>query len=287
MKDLVNVIKFNFLYVDKYSFGRTWVYPESPIPYSMLRCVLDGSAEFKVNGESYILKKGQISYIPEGCTLYCKALEDTFSFISIRFKTSVYYDGANFLAEYYNIPLVMDGDDILKEYFYNIYNWVFQDSVSKMFHIRGNLELIIARILDNNALKSARPVSKEYDSYSIEAIKKRIRNSTIKDDPRIRAVVDYIVSHPTEKHTSKKMSAMVDLAQTTFRRLFKQQTGKTPVDFIRDIRLTTAVRKLLISNISISELAYELGFEDPNYFIRIFKKNYGMTPRQYRNSMQE
>ncbi len=75
----------------------------------MLRYIIDGSAEFVVDGETVIVRKGQVSYIPEGCWLSCKALEDTFAFYSIRFTTSVFYEGANFLREYYNFPLVMDG----------------------------------------------------------------------------------------------------------------------------------------------------------------------------------
>ena len=86
----MNKIRFNFLYIDKYSFGRTWIYPESAIPYNMLRYIIDGSAEFIVDNEVVMVKKGQVSYIPEGCQLSCRALEDTFSFYSIRFTTSVF-----------------------------------------------------------------------------------------------------------------------------------------------------------------------------------------------------
>ena len=68
LSSFMNTIRFNFLYIDKYSFGRTWIYPESAIPYNMLRYVIDGSAEFMVDDESVIVKKGQVSYIP--CLLY-------------------------------------------------------------------------------------------------------------------------------------------------------------------------------------------------------------------------
>ena len=58
LSSFMNTIRFNFLYIDKYSFGRTWIYPESAIPYNMLRYVIDGSAEFMVDDESVIVKKG-------------------------------------------------------------------------------------------------------------------------------------------------------------------------------------------------------------------------------------
>mgnify|MGYP000464843067 FL=1 len=97
LSSFMNTIRFNFLYIDKYSFGRTWTYPESAIPYNMLRYIIDGSAEFVVDGETVIVRKGQVSYIPEGCWLSCKALADPFAFYSIRFTTSVFYEGAHFL----------------------------------------------------------------------------------------------------------------------------------------------------------------------------------------------
>ena len=52
--------------------------------------------------------------------------------------------------------------------------------------------------------------------------------------------------------------------------------------YIKDFKLTTAVRKLLVSNTSINEIAYNIGYKDPNYFIREFKEVFGCTPRQYR-----
>ena len=286
MKDILNSIKFNFLYVDKYSFGRSWEYPENIIPYSMLRCVIKGSAEFHVDGEKYIVKKNQIAYIPEGCKLYCAALEENFTFISVRFKSTIYYEGANFLSDYFLVPTVIESDAVLNEYFKDIYNWVFRRAPSRIFHIRGTLELIIARILDNNN-KNPAALSMPQDKYSIKEIKRRVLSSAVKEDTRITVVIEYITSHPTEHFTCEQMSDMTNMSQTSFRRLFKQQTGKAPLDFIRDFRLTTAARKLLVSTVSINDLAYDLGFEDPNYFIRIFKKNYGVTPRQYRNSIRE
>lgn len=292
MESLINTIRFNFLYVDKYSFGRTWVYPDSAIPYSMLRLIVEGKGEFCVDGETYVVEKDQIAYVPEGCHLSCRALDDNFSFISIRFSTSVFYEGANFLTEYFGFPRLIDSDDILKNYFYNIYNKVYMSCSSRIFHIRGCLELIIAHIIDKNGdntdcLANNLIKEKEDSVFNLEEIKRRTKKSNVKEDPRIRVVIDYIVAHPTERYTSERLSSMADLAETTFRRLFKEQTGKTPMDFLREIRLTTAARKLLISNSQISSIAYEVGFEDPNYFVRVFKKAFGMTPNRYRKTASE
>lgn len=284
LSSFMNTIRFNFLYIDKYSFGRTWTYPESAIPYNMLRYIIDGSAEFVVDGETVIVRKGQVSYIPEGCWLSCKALEDTFAFYSIRFTTSVFYEGANFLREYYNFPLVMDVGEGIEPYFSDIYKWVRTDKKSKSFHVRGALDTLIASLID--ILNSDEPddVKAEINGleYNLEQIRKRVKKSTVQTDPRIQTVIDYIMLNPTEEYTSDKLSGMAEVAETTFRRLFKEATGKTATEFIRQVRLTTAARLLLVSNDPVNCIAHDVGFEDANHFTRVFKQAFGMTPGRYR-----
>ena len=289
LSSFMNTIRFNFLYIDKYSFGRTWTYPESAIPYNMLRYIIDGSAEFVVDGETVIVRKGQVSYIPEGCWLSCKALEDTFAFYSIRFTTSVFYEGANFLREYYNFPLVMDVGEGIEPYFSDIYKWVRTDKKSKSFHVRGALDTLIASLID--ILNSDEPddVKAEINGleYNLEQIRKRVKKSTVQTDPRIQTVIDYIMLNPTEEYTSDKLSGMAEVAETTSRRLFKEATGKTATEFIRQVRLTTAARLLLVSNDPVNCIAHDVGFEDANHFTRVFRQAFGMTPGRYRKMSQE
>lgn len=289
LSSFMNTIRFNFLYIDKYSFGRTWTYPESAIPYNMLRYIIDGSAEFVVDGETVIVRKGQVSYIPEGCWLSCKALEDTLAFYSIRFTTSVFYEGANFLREYYNFPLVMDVGEGIEPYFSDIYKWVRTDKKSKSFHVRGALDTLIASLID--ILNSDEPDEVKADinglEYNLEQIRKRVKKSTVQTDPRIQTVIDYIMLNPTEEYTSDKLSGMAEVAETTFRRLFKEATGKTATEFIRQVRLTTAARLLLVSNDPVNCIAHDVGFEDANHFTRVFRQAFGMTPGRYRKMSQE
>ena len=290
LSSFMNTIRFNFLYIDKYSFGRTWTYPESAIPYNMLRYIIDGSAEFVVDGETVIVRKGQVSYIPEGCWLSCKALEDTFAFYSIRFTTSVFYEGANFLREYYNFPLGDGcGGGEVEPYFSDIYKWVRTDKSTNTFHVRGALDTLIASLID--ILNSDEPddVKAEINGleYNLEQIRKRVKKSTVQTDPRIQTVIDYIMLNPTEEYTSDKLSGMAEVAETTFRRLFKEATGKTATEFIRQVRLTTAARLLLVSNDPVNCIAHDVGFEDANHFTRVFRQAFGMTPGRYRKMSQE
>ena len=123
MKQGVDNVRFNFLYVDKYSFGRTWVYPESIVPYNMLRYIRSGAATFFIDDKELSVEKNQIIYVPRNCKLSCYAQTDNFSFTSIRFTTSVFFEGGDFLADYYGIPLITEAQGEEK-YFDLIYDYI-------------------------------------------------------------------------------------------------------------------------------------------------------------------
>ena len=106
-------------------------------------------------------------------------------------------------------------------------------------------------------------------------------------DQRIRHVVDFMVLHPTENYTTARLCDMAGLGETRFRKLFKEQTGKSPGEYLRDMRMTVAGRRLLLSSESVSDIAYSVGYEDVNFFIRVFKKHFGVTPNQYRKISKE
>jgi AraC-like DNA-binding protein len=71
-------------------------------------------------------------------------------------------------------------------------------------------------------------------------------------------------------------------SNTQVNRKLKALTGKTPSQFIRSIRLQKAVELLKTTDLNVSEIAYEVGFNDPNYFSRSFSEEFGMPPNAIR-----
>jgi len=66
-----------------------------------------------------------------------------------------------------------------------------------------------------------------------------------------------------------------------------QITGKTPIEFIRIIRLKRAAQLLRESGRNVSEIAYQLGFNNPKYFAKYFKEEFGVLPSVYQSQGQK
>lgn len=280
-------MRFNFLYVDKYTFHSGWFFPEDYIPYCLLRFITRGEAVFKINGEEIIVHKNEIAYIPEGAVMSCWALSDNIEFYSIRFCVTARLNDSDFLGEYFHIPTITkNAQESVLTYFQEIYQSATSQNPSRLFRIRGNLELILAYLTQRANAEGEAEVPSEHDvpdAHSLEAIRRRnAKTQNINRDPRIQVVVDYLTPHLNESFTIQSLSEMAQVSQTSFRRLFKAHTGKSPSDYIRELRMTSAARMLLTSDRQIAEIGYQVGFSDANYFSRTFRQVFGVSPHQYR-----
>lgn len=79
------------------------------------------------------------------------------------------------------------------------------------------------------------------------------------------------------------MAEEMGLSRSAFFKKLKALTGKSPVDFVKDIRLNTAAHLIDTTTMGITEIAYQVGFNDPGYFGKCFRKKFEMTPKEYRN----
>ena len=71
------------------------------------------------------------------------------------------------------------------------------------------------------------------------------------------------------------------MSSTSFYRLFKRELGMSPIEFVLNEKIKCAKQLLKNQTIQINEVCYLSGFEDANYFTRLFKKYEGITPKQY------
>lgn len=102
---------------------------------------------------------------------------------------------------------------------------------------------------------------------------------------RIHYVLHYIHEHLTEKIAVDALSRKAYLSRNIFFKWFKQQLGITPLDYINRERVKLAKQLLGHQQHSINTVSSLCGFSDVNYFIRVFRKTEGTTPKAYRSHL--
>jgi AraC-like DNA-binding protein len=100
---------------------------------------------------------------------------------------------------------------------------------------------------------------------------------------RILQAEEFMQEHYAEKLTLERIAKQVDLNPEYFDRLFHQLLKRTPVQYLTIIRLQRAQKFMNETNLSLAEISYRVGFNDPYYFSKVFKKYYGLSPRQFRD----
>lgn len=134
----------------------------------------------------------------------------------------------------------------------------------------------------------------KYDSFRMVFVCQKIICSILADLPekelmnpytdlRVRKVAQYIENHIGEKLNNNDFAKIVGMHSVALNRLFKRQTGQTPLEYLKIHRVENACVMLQFSDKSIEQIAEDLGFYDRFHFSKIFKELRGIGPAQYRN----
>ncbi len=99
-------------------------------------------------------------------------------------------------------------------------------------------------------------------------------------------IKDYIKEHLCEKITNKDICDYIGYGKTYISILFHEKSGFTLNEFINKQKLKKAKELIRTSNMNISEISDYLSFDNPHYFCRVFKKFCGMTPSEFRKSLE-
>jgi AraC-like DNA-binding protein len=101
---------------------------------------------------------------------------------------------------------------------------------------------------------------------------------------RIDRAFEYMNQNFQKHITLNEVSKLVNMTEVSFSRFFKTRTGITFMDSLLELRLGHATRLMIDTTQSISEVAYNCGFNNISNFNRIFKKKKGCTPKEFRES---
>jgi transcriptional regulator GlxA family with amidase domain len=105
-------------------------------------------------------------------------------------------------------------------------------------------------------------------------------------DALILGVQDWISTHFSVATPVEEMERRSGLAERSFKRRFARATGYSPIAYVQRLRIEDAKRRLERTAAPIDEIGWQVGYEDPAFFRRLFKRTVGLTPGDYRRKFQ-
>ncbi|NQZ58671.1 MAG: helix-turn-helix transcriptional regulator [Lentisphaeraceae bacterium] len=100
-----------------------------------------------------------------------------------------------------------------------------------------------------------------------------------------KQVLNYLEENITEEITVRDIATKLGYSESHFRSLFAKVSKLSPVQFLRHLRVETAQRLIREDRLSLTDIAFHVGFNSSQYFSNSFKKETGLSPRQYKNAL--
>ena len=245
-----------------------------------IQLILSGSAEYDVNGITYLVEEGNAIYIaPETVHMMTGLVPNTVG---------------------YNILLL---PSFLVDLLYSIHCAKF--SLLLTAEQRPDALIISPERKEGRAvleamrklyyMESSHPA---YDLFLLESVISIWRNlfclfphpeqglqeeGKLLRELRMKTMLSYIWEHYTQPITIQDIAASACISKSECFRCFSDLSKTSPIDYINQFRLLQAAQALCSSTQSISDICYANGFNNTSYFSKKFREQYGMTPKDYRS----
>lgn len=239
--------------------------------FEILR-VKRGSMHLYLNGVDYSLKRGDIALIgggvvhsgkPDDCVYECVVFD----------LNMLCRSGADALLTYI-LPIIngaIPANCLLKEDNGIVYITACSliDSLSKHseyyeFSVYANLYRLFGLLLENDFFETERQSKRNEHQSEI-----------------MTTLLNWIEKHYPEHISLAEMASLCGMNEKYLCRLFKSYTNRTPMDYVNRFRIDCSAREIALNNCTVTEAAFECGFNDLSYFSRTFRKYKGVTPKQY------
>lgn len=135
------------------------------------------------------------------------------------------------------------------------------------FKVIGLMYELLGEIQRKNEFNSHLPPSSVHDEKKVV---------------KLKTVLKFIRENFAKDISLEDMAAVAGLSCKYFCKFFKDMTGTTPVNYLLAYRIERAARRLLGTDLSVTQIAYDCGFNDVSYFIKTFKAFKRVSPKEYR-----
>ncbi len=243
--------------------GSTPYLSNKPRNHDSFAFVTDGILGYEKQGKIVQIKKGQVAYIAKGSIDKSSAYGcSVVSYIAVNFNFDTSPTSSN-----HNLPFdtVCSGKNAYR------YEKLFQEAVNEY-----SLGLPGSRMICNGIL--CQIIGQLYNDLVFEDINYKMAN-------KIEIALDYLNRNYSRSDLKiKELAEITGISEKHFRRIFYDVYKKNPHEFLKYFRLNKAELLILNTSKQISEIAFQCGFSDVYSFSHCFKKNYGVSPTDYRKT---
>lgn len=200
------------------------------------------------------------------------------------------------LQEEYNQLPVMTYEEVVKisNMLSLLCNYIVEEALNKNLLVEmfekasGNQQsLNLATILPGYSIRNIESIKKEMTNAIADAYLKTSPNEAESANPVLQPAFEYIHSHKSEQVSLKHMAELCHLSPSYFSRLFAKETGENFTTYLAKLKIKWAKQLLEVTDMPVSQISDELGFNESGYFIKIFKKFEEITPALYRKYIQK
>lgn len=214
-----------------------------------------GGYRYTVRGEVFDVRAGEAAYIPRGAAYTYAVVERDTQCIQVEFDLGRLTDGRVENACFSDRPVPLGGGEQITALFYDLVDRYFKDHFMTLSVLYRMLSLFFGSV----------------DSTGIYGGEKR----------KIGPALEYINGHVSDPISVPALAAMCGISTSHFRRLFKSFTGRSPVRYKNWVVMKRACSMLSSGAMNVGEIADVLGFPDIYTFSQAFKKEIGVSPKQY------
>ncbi|MDF2644300.1 MAG: AraC family transcriptional regulator [Paenibacillus sp.] len=229
---------------------------------NVLYFFLEGEGWLKINNIEYYPVPGELFLVPAGTRISCSTSEaHPFLTYWCHFTATV---GENNLFGLLITPhsIAMRNDETVKNQFQELITQHESDGLAAPFIVKSLLFHMMSRFIERSTIDPLQTVS-------------------IPSVHKLYIVLQYIEKHLTEQMTVDMLSQLVHFHPKYFLHYFKSMLGVSPIVYINKKRMQKANSLLLHSDMTIAEIAEQLGMQTP-YLSRMFKRFTGFSPNEFR-----
>lgn len=237
--------------------------------------IIKGEFHITLNNKLYIAKEGDIIFInsetvhhgyPINCVYECIVFH-------FNFLHKENFDCFSFIKN------IFDCECIVNEYF-PIQSSKSYDALNDIFEaITSNTST--HKFLVISAFYKFFSAIYEEKQYSLNIGNNALTNN--KNIVMLKTILAFLRENYDKPISLETLANTVQKSPKHLGYFFKTMTGKTPIEYLNEYRIEKAVRKLRLTDSSITDIAFSCGFSDLSYFIKTFKKIKGVSPGKYRS----